>query len=117
MSEKLVPQSYQSNRRSRAEIERIVEEFKASGLTSQEFATQRRLSVSTLRVWASRVRRRSEPEAPAQWVEVDLPPGGSSPGARRSVYQIALAGGVLSIPSGFDPAEVKELLTILGAPL
>lgn len=117
MSEKLVPQSYRTNRRSRTEIERIVEEFRASGLTSQEFATQQRLSVSTLRVWVSRVRKRSEPEVPAQWVEVKLPPGGLSPGTRRAVYQIALAGGVLSVPSGFDPAEVKELLAMLGGPL
>jgi len=117
MSDKLVPASYQSNRRSRADIERIVEEFKSSGLTSQEFATQHRLSVSTLRVWVSRVRKGSEPEPPAQWVEVNLPPSGSSPGSRRPVYQIALAGGVLSVPSGFEPAEVKELLSLLGAEL
>lgn len=117
MSEKLVPQSYQSNRRSRAEIEGIVAEFKASGLTSQEFATQHRLSVSTLRVWVSRTAKGCEPEPSPQWVEVKTPAGGSSPTPRRLIYQIATAGGVLSVPAGFDPVEVKELLGLLEAPL
>lgn len=38
-----------------SEMQRIVEEFRASGLTRREFAHQRRVAVTTLDYWRQRI--------------------------------------------------------------
>ncbi len=41
-----------------SEMRRVVEEFRASGLTRREFCRQRALPVSTLDYWRQRLRRK-----------------------------------------------------------
>ena len=118
MSNKEVPERYRTNRRSQAEIAQLLEAFKTSGQTRQEFATEHRLSLSTLQWWLRRSRGGCESqEGPPQWLEVK-PASAPAKSLRGPLaYQIALAGGVLSVPSGFDPEELKELLGLLGGQL
>ncbi len=109
-----LPLQRRTKRRTKAEIQQIVEDYHRSGLSQREFAEQQELSLSSLQWWVRRAKRRSPGEAIPQWLEVSLPVKRAKAIRAAVSYQLAIAGGVLSVPSGFDPEELKELLNIVG---
>jgi hypothetical protein len=102
-------------RRSRAEIEPLVAEYEASGLSRTEFCRQKGLSLSTL----SRYRRRREQIGEAtegkQWLAVEVSgPTARAGGAIASGLAIVVPGGRrIEIGCGFDADTLKQLLALV----
>ena len=105
-----------------------VRRWEASGLSGREFATQEGVSFHTLCHWKVRLRAegttasRSIERQPARahFVEVVASSSGAAtPQLKSSVrvcdgFEVALANGrVLRIPANFEPAGVRNLLSIL----
>lgn len=89
-------------RRSRAEVEVLIAEFEASGLTRAEFSQQRGIAVTTLDAWR---RRRAKP---ARLVNVEVE-GAEAP----LPFRLSLRNGRW-IESGwsFAEAELARLIRI-----
>jgi hypothetical protein len=98
-------------RRRPEHVEQILSVYEASGLTQREFAQQAGMGYSTLTYWLRRRRREGVPLKPARWWPVEVKPEGRGGGA----YQVqSAAGPSVRIPCGFDPAEVRTLLELVG---
>ncbi|HEY5893914.1 MAG TPA: hypothetical protein VIT91_11840, partial [Chthoniobacterales bacterium] len=112
-------------RRGGREIEKLLGEYRASGLGRQEFAAVHRISRATLIRWLRREKERTanleqEREAGVGLVEVTLagngsPGGTASPGweGRDVGYDYALewpGSGRLQVRRGFDGGEVQRLI-------
>ena len=103
-------------RRSRAEVEGLLGEYRSSGLTQRAFAASKGISLSTLSSWLHL--RRSESSGSIvenpRLVPVELtdtPPGLS--GIAGGCYILNLAGGrSLAIPPQFDEASLRRLLEL-----
>lgn len=102
-------------RRSRAEVDQLVAEYEAAGLSRQEFCRQHGLSVGALDRYR---RRRQVPDKKAsesRWVAVEVS------GARRmdsSEPGVALAvvltnGRRIEVKRGFDANLLAQLLPLL----
>jgi transposase-like protein len=90
-------------RRSSADIRRMVEEFESGGETRREFCQRRRIPVTTLNYW----RRRAEPH-PARLVEVKV--AAREPSAS---FTLSLANGRRIESSWrFADAELVRLIRI-----
>lgn len=99
-------------RRSRIEAERLVLEFKQSGLTRQAFCAQYGLSVAAL----DKYRRR--PSASLQGCErllpVELVPHQASAFKASRGLWVELAGGRrIGVEIGFDTATLERLIGLL----
>jgi len=99
-------------RRSTAEIAQVLKEYQTSGLTLREYAQQQDLGYSTLAQWVQRARQLPSPRpvpAPVTFLPVQtIPALGAAP------YQLRWPGGfALLLEPGFDPAQVRHLLTLL----
>jgi hypothetical protein len=100
-------------RRGRAEVERLVAEFEASGLSRTAFCQERGLSLSTL----ARYRRRlpqanSEAAGAKRWLAVEV--AGSTVGGDVSGLAVLLAGGRrIEIRRGFDAGTLRQLVLAL----
>ena len=80
-------------RRSRAEIEKIIGEYRESGLSQVAFARERNLNLGTLRKWLGKERVMRGPAF--REVRVPVGPAGE--------MTIRLPGGIeLEVPSGVD---------------
>ena len=100
-------------RRSRIEAQRLVLEFKQSGLTRQAFCAQHGLSVAAL----DKYRRR--PAASLQGCErllpVELVPDQASAFKANSRLWVELAGGRrIGVEIGFDAVTLERLIGLLG---
>ena len=97
-------------RRSRAEVERLVAEYEASGLDRSAFCQQRGLSLSTL----ARYRRRQGQTAAAdekRWLALEV----SSAAAGASGLAVWLPGGQrIEVSRGFDADTLQRLLAAMG---
>jgi len=100
-------------RRSQAEMQRVVTEYEASGLSCVAFCQQKGLSLATL----ARYRKRQAQGGAApggRWVAVevsnhDLPETGTGSGLR-----VALAGGrLIEVGRGFDTHTLMQLVGVL----
>ena len=113
-------------RRTRSEVEAILEEYGRSGLTQRVFTRRVGIGVSTLQYWLRRARQGSRGEGterkskrrPAPELSLlEVKVAGSGPGfpvAQRQGYEIELkAGSRLRVPGGFEEAEVRRLLQLL----
>jgi len=97
-------------RRSPSEIEQLVQQFRASGLSQVAFCRDHGLSPATLAYYRKRCALPAS-AAPAL-VPVHLAP---SPSARHSGLTLALASGHrVEIDCGFDAATLQLLLAALG---
>jgi len=100
-------------RRPQQEIELILRRQRLSGLSLAAFAREHGLCYATLLRWrrdagaGGRVSR--EAPAPA-FIPVELEPSGAGVGFVLDWGP----GRSLRIPSGFDPAELRRLLDVLG---
>jgi hypothetical protein len=113
MSEK---QSGGVRRRSRAEVDRLVAEYEASGLTRQEFCTGHGLSLVTLDRYRKRRQQGQENIAGAsRFVQVELAGPKTRHGdAEGSELAVVLAGGRrIEVRSGFDGELLMQLVHVL----
>jgi transposase-like protein len=96
-------------RRSREEIDALLEHFDRSGLTQIGFARRQGLSVSTLRFWLDRRRRGGE----SHFVPVAITEGAV---AGRPGLELELGGERrIHIPVDIEPEALRALLPILVA--
>ena len=110
----------QKPRRSRADVQRLVEEFKRSGLNRSQFCRQRRLALSTLkRHLASAPAAAAEPRPAASRlvpVEVLKRRGKPQPAAHGGGVTLLLAGGRrIEVPPAFDPQTLHRVIQVLEA--
>jgi hypothetical protein len=104
-----------SPRRGRQFWERVVADLERSELTHEEFATQRRINVGSLRGWLYRLRRERERGADPRLLPVRV--GGTSSGGGRmdGFVEVGVAGAVVRVTVGTDVEYVAELVTQLRA--
>jgi hypothetical protein len=107
-------------RRSRADWEKIVAEFEASGEQHVTFCARRRLSLHSFRTWLYRLRReraagtvaRSATKA-VQMVPVRIRRAASVP-AVDDVVEVLVRGALVRVRIGQDPRYIAELAAALG---
>ena len=104
-------------RRSRVEVEKLVAEYEASGLTRDVFCQQRGLSVAALYRYRRRVQKRARSGAgPMLPVEVVLSTAQGSNCAARGYGALVVesrSGRCIEVGRGFDAETLERLLTIL----
>ena len=109
MNEITRPEQARRQRRSPAEIQQIIAEYKGGSLTQRRFAQSHGICVGTLQNWL-----RKEPAGAgtqAEWIEV-VP----TEKAKAGYYRIELPGNrSLVLESDWQPSRVRELLQILRA--
>ena len=103
-------------RRSRAEIQQLVVEYQASGLSRTAFCQQRGLSLSTL----ARYRRRQERTAGGaaagkHWLAVEVSGSAAVVGGEgASGLAVVLPGGQrIEVGRGFDADTLRRLLAVM----
>lgn len=100
-------------RRSRAEIEQLVEEFGRSGLRQGEFCRRRGMVLNTLKRYLKRVKdARREPAGSATLVAVEV----ATPAKSESASGMAVvlrSGHRIEVSSDFDTAALARLVTVL----
>jgi hypothetical protein len=98
-------------RRSLADIEQIVAQYRASGLSQAAFCRDRGLSPATLAHYVKRYAAPASDSSTPAFVAVHLAP---APSARPSGLTLALTRERrLEIDCGFDAATLAHLLTVL----
>lgn len=103
-------------RRSRAEVDRLVAEYEASGLTRQEFCTKHGLSLVTLdRYRKRRQQRQDKISGASRFVQVELSgPKAADGDAGGSELAVVLAGGRrIEVRSRFDAELLMRLVQVL----
>jgi transcriptional regulator with XRE-family HTH domain len=96
-------------RRSRSEIEQLVQQYRDSGLSLAAFCRQQGVSSATLARYRQIVAAPSA--SPTAFVAVQL---AASPSPRSSGLALALGRGLrVEIACGFDPATLAQLLAVL----
>ena len=101
-------------RRSRAEIERLVAEFEASGLSRSEFCRERGLALSTLgRYRRGRDRRESTSASPLLAVELSGRMQASTAAAGSALAVVLRSGRRIEVGCGFDAGALEQLVRVL----
>jgi hypothetical protein len=105
-------------RRGRVEVEKLVAEYEASGLTRDVFCQQRGLSVAALDKYRRRVQKRAARlgAGPMLPVEVVLSTAQGSKCAARGDCGLVVesrSGRRIEVGCGFDSGTLERLLTIL----
>jgi|ERR1700741_2476655 hypothetical protein len=104
-------------RRGRVEVEKLVAEYEASGLTREVFCQQRALSVTSLDKYRRRVEKWARSVGgPMLPVEVVLSTGQGSNCAARGYGVLVVesrSGRRIEVARGFDGETLERLLTIL----
>jgi len=99
-------------RRSPAEVDQILEDFKASHMTQRAFAESRGLSLSTLSFWMHKGRR-VKPEA-KETAPTVLPVAIGALGSSKEPFEIRLHDGlVVRVPVDFDATALRRLLEVV----
>ena len=101
-------------RRGPAEVEQLVAEHEASGLSRRAFCRDQGLSVSTLDLYRKQRCVRGEGASPAGWVAVEVSGAKQLCGAPASGLAVALGNGRrIEVGRGFDAATLERLLPLL----
>jgi hypothetical protein len=104
-------------RRSASEIRKLVDRFRASGLSRADFVRHEEICLSTLHRYLqsqSAAHAGLRHSAPPSFLEVESgePPAVSS--AQRGMYRLSFNSGLaLEIPPGFSRDEVTVLLAVI----
>jgi transposase-like protein len=100
-------------RRSRTEVEQLVANYEASGLTRVAFCARHGLSLSTF----SRHRKRRERQAassPNPLLAVELSPPRASVAAAGGALAVVVRGGRrIEVSRGFDAGALRQLVRVL----
>jgi transposase-like protein len=97
-------------RRSRAEAERLVQDFEQSGLSRKAFCGARGIGLHTLDYYRQRHRASGAEHAEQRLVPVELV--GSAGGA--SGLRVELSNGrAIVVEAGFDATHLKRLVAVL----
>ena len=102
--------------RSRAEVDRLVAEFEASGLTRQEFCTKHGLSLVTLDRYRKRRQQRGEKFAGDSGflqVELSAPKAADSHSGGRELAVVLASGRRIEVRSGFDADLLMQVVHVL----
>jgi|GEM_PF-1033811 transposase-like protein len=104
-------------RRSQAEVERLVLEYKQSGQGRKEFCAAHGLSVHTLDAWRRRIAGLRQEIVPVEIVEeIAARPGLKRAGSMEAhrQFRVVLADGLhVEVEPGFDAAELRRLIAAL----
>jgi transposase-like protein len=112
MSEKL---GGARRRRSRAEVDQLVAEYEASGLTRQEFCARHGLALATLdRYRKRRQQRRESSSADSRFIRVELA-GAKQAASHSSSDLIVLLSNArrIEVKRGFDADMLAQLVRVL----
>jgi hypothetical protein len=110
----------QKQRRSRAEVQRLVEEFKRSGMKRSQFCRQRQLALSTLKrhLASESAATATRHRACSRLVPVEVLKSRGKPptAARGGGVAIVLAGGRrIEVQPAFDPQTLNHVVQLLEA--
>lgn len=102
-------------RRSRAQVDQLVAEYEASGLSRTEFCRSNAISLSTLNRYLTRRRDAPAKAAAVNLIAVELSRARPAAGTGAdSGLAVALAGGRrIEIARGFDAQTLAQLLGLL----
>ena len=105
-------------RRSRVEVEKLVAEYEASGLTRDGFCQQRGLSVAALDKYRRRVQKWARsgtgPMLPVELVSLSPSPDANRDPGGDGVLVVELRSGRrIEVRRGFDAGTLERLLTVL----
>lgn len=107
----LIRHASPSRRRSPSEMAPLLERYRQSGLTQQQFAEREGIKPSTLAYWLYRAKRRPKTSAASQWLAVDVKPAVPR---TSGTYHIEWPDGLsLRLESGFPVEEARQLLNLL----
>src|SRR5437868_13545476 len=102
--------------RSRAEVDRLVAEFEASGLTRQEFCTKHGLSLVTLDRYRKRRQQGGEKfagDSDFLQVELSVRMAADSHAGWRELAVVFACGRRIVVRSGFDVDLLMQVLHVL----
>lgn len=102
-------------RRSRAEVDQLVAEYEAGGLSRQEFCVRHGLALATLdRYRKGRQQQRESSSADSRFIRVELS-GGKQAAGRSSSDLIVLLSSArrIEVKRGFDADMLTELVRVL----
>ena len=102
--------------RSRAEVDRLVAEFEASGLTRQEFCAKHGFSLVTLDRYRKRRQQRREKFAGDSGflqVELSAPKAADSHAGGRELAVVLASGRRIEVRSGFDADLLMQVVHVL----
>ena len=110
----------QKPRRSREQVQRLVEAFKRSGMNRSQFCRQRQLALSTLKRHLASASAAAAARRPAGSrsvpVEVLKSRGKPKTAAKGGGVAILLAGGRrIEVPPAFDPQTLNRVVQLLEA--
>jgi hypothetical protein len=103
-------------RRSRAEVDRLVAKYEASGLNRQEFCLKHGLRLATLDRYRNRRRQRHEisSSGKSRLIKVDLSGPQQIGNAASSEVAVVLSSGRrIEVRSGFDVDMLRQLVRVL----
>jgi hypothetical protein len=101
-------------RRSWAEAEQMVAEYKASGLNQRQFCESRGLCLSTLSRYLKRSRESGSGADGARWVAVEVSRESGGAGTTGSGLAVVVGRGrKIEVGRGFDAPTLVELMNVL----
>jgi hypothetical protein len=104
-----------ARRRSRAEVDQLVAEYEASGLTRQEFCARHGLALATLdRYRKRRQQRRESSSADRRFIRVELS-GAKQAASHSSSDLVVLLSNArrIEVRRGFDADLLAQLVRVL----
>jgi len=101
--------------RSRAEVDRLVAEYEASGLGRQEFCQKHGLSLTTLNRHWKRRQLEAEGATGSRWIAVELAAAEVEPKTQPGSELVVLlsSGRRIEVRSGFDTKVLQQLVRVL----
>jgi hypothetical protein len=103
-------------RRSREEVERLVDEYEASGLGRQEFCKKHRLSLTTLNRHRKRKQFGQEKEASERrFIPVEIS-AAKQPASKEKTGELVVwlsSGRRIEVRGGFDAKMLEQLVHVL----
>ena len=101
-------------RRSRTEVEQLVAQYEASGLSRIEFCAKHELSLSTFsRHRKRRARQVPSPASPLLAVELSAPPQSAVAIASGALAVVLRTGRRIEVSRGFDAGALEQLVRVL----
>jgi hypothetical protein len=102
-------------RRSRAEVDQLVAEYEASGLTRQEFCVRHGLALATLDRYRKRQQQRCESSsADGRFIRVELSGAKQAAGQGSSDLIVLLSNTRrIEVKRGFDADMLAQLVRVL----